>query len=81
MSQTAHTVAQPIREIDVFTDADGDLLYYKVGRQGVTRIEAITKPGLHCDIPYVQVWMGQTCEAELCQHNIIGVYFDPAVSA
>jgi len=81
MSQTAHTIKQPIREIVVFTDADGDLLYYKVARQGVTRIEAITKPGLHCDIPYVQVWRGLECEAEFCQHNIIGVYYDPAVSA
>lgn len=76
-----HTIEQPIREIDIYTDADGDLFYHSVGRMGVTRIEAFDKPGLHCDIPYVRVWKGDVCEAEFCQHNIIGVYYGPAVAA
>lgn len=67
---------QSIREIDVYT-ADGELSFYTVGRAGITRIEATTKPGLHCDIPYVRVWTGDNVAAEFCQHNIIGVYFDP----
>ena len=24
---------------------------------------------------YVRVWKGDFCEAEFCQHNIVGVYF------
>lgn len=69
-----HPVQQPISAIDIDTipDVQGG---YMVGRNDVTRIEATTKPGLHCDIPYVRVWAGETCLAEFCQHNIVGVYF------
>lgn len=70
-----HPVAQPIRAIDVYIDADHDPVFYVVGRCDVTRIEACTKSGLHADIPYVRVWKGEVCEAEFCQHNIVGVYF------
>lgn len=76
-----HPIEQPIREIDVYTDADSDVLCFSVGRRDVTRIEACTKSGMHADIPYIRVWKGDVCEAEFCQHNIIGVYFAPAVSA
>lgn len=58
--------------IKVDHEEDG---YFRVGYGGVTRIEACTKPGLHCDIPYVRVWEGEKPAAEFCQHNIIGVYF------
>ena len=74
---SAHVIEQAIREIDIYTDADSDVLCFAVGRRGVTLIEAFTKPGLHCDIPYVRVWKGDDCEAEFCQHNIVGVYFSP----
>lgn len=73
---TEHPVQQPIREIDVFIDADNDPLFYRVGRESVTRIEACTKSGMHADIPYVRVWAGDQCLAEFCQHNIVGVYFE-----
>lgn len=74
-----HPVDQPINEIDVFIDADSDPCFHKVGRNGVTRIEACTKSGLHANIPYVRVWKGDICFAEFCQHNIVGVYFgEPA---
>ena len=70
---TEHPIKQAIRAID--TDAgDG---WFAVGSDGVTRIEACTKSGLHADIPYVRVWKGDVCEAEFCQHNIVGVYFSP----
>lgn len=71
---TEHPVQQPIHsiEIDTIPDVQGS---YAVGRNGVTRIEACTKPGLHCDIPYVRVWADDNCLAEFCQHNIVGVYF------
>lgn len=71
-----HPVQQVIREVDVFLSDDG-ATFYRVGRNDVTRIEACTKSGLHADIPYVRVWKGDVCEAEFCQHNIVGVYFDP----
>lgn len=48
---------------------------YSVGFNGVTRIEACTKSGMHAYIPYVRVWKGDDAVAEFCQHNIVGVYF------
>ena len=78
MSQ--HPIEQPIREIDVFLSDEGST-FYRVGLKDVTRIEACTKPGLHCDIPYVRVWKGDVCEGEFCQHNIVGVYFAPTLRA
>lgn len=75
-----HPIQQTIRAIDIDTipDVQGG---YVVGHSGVTRIEACTKPGLNCDIPYVRVWKGDVCEAEFCQHNIVGVYFAEQVPA
>lgn len=72
-----HPVNQPIQAIDIDTipEVQGG---YVVGRNGVTRIEACIKDGLHSHIPYVRVWAGDVCLAEFCQHNIVGVYFAPA---
>lgn len=52
---------------------------YHVGYNGVTRIEAFTKSGMHANIPYVRVWKGDQPAAEFCQHNIVGVYFKAKV--
>lgn len=71
-----HPVQQAIREVDVFI-SDEAATSYRVGRNGVTRIEACVKSGLHADVPCIRVWKGDVCEAEFCQHNIVGVYFDP----
>lgn len=73
-----HPVQQPIRAITAYIGADREAIEYAVGVAEVTLIEACTKPGLHCDIPYVRVWSGFVCEAEFCQHNIIGVYYEAA---
>ncbi|OAN52838.1 hypothetical protein A7Q26_06480 [Sphingobium sp. TCM1] len=73
-----HPIQQPIRAIDIDTIPGGEGRYI-VGRNGVTRIDACQKSGLHANIPYVRVWAGDTCLAEFCQHNIVGVYFaEPA---
>jgi hypothetical protein len=48
---------------------------FRVGFDGVTRIEAFTKSGMHADIPYVRVWNGDEPIAEMCQHSLLGVYF------
>lgn len=48
---------------------------YKVGRDGVTKILAVDKPGTWGLIPYVQVWRGENLLAEFCTNNIVGVYF------
>ena len=71
-----HPIQQSIRaiEIDTIPEVQGS---YAVGRNGVTRIEACRKPGLYGDVPYVRVWKDDICEAEFCQHNIVGVYFAP----
>lgn len=69
-----HPVDQEIAwiEIDSIPEVQGS---WSVGRIGVTRIEACSKPGPYCDIPYVRVWKGDECTAEYCQHNIVGVGF------
>lgn len=72
-----HPIQQPINSIETDTEGSG----YTVGRSGVTRIEACQKSGLHAYIPYVRVWASDTCLAEFCQHNIVGVYFAPADEA
>lgn len=69
-----HPVEQPIRRIEVDT-IPGEQLAYWVGGSGVTRIEACVKSGPYSPIPYVRVWKDDVCEAEFCQHNIVGVYF------
>jgi len=69
-----HPVKQPIVAIDIDGNT-AEFAGYDVGRSGVTRIEACSKAGLHCDIPYIRVWEGDLCRAEFCQHNIVGVYF------
>jgi len=68
---------QTISEIIEYIDADNDPAGFKVGRCGITRIEETSKPGFHCDIPYIRVWAGDYLRAEFCQHNIVGVYFAP----
>jgi hypothetical protein len=74
-----HTISQSIRAIDIDVIPDVQCNYI-VGRNGVTRIEACAKPGMYCDIPFVRVWKGDVCEAEFCQHNIVGVYFAEEVA-
>ena len=74
MAEHLEGVTIDLIEIDTIPDVQGS---YRVGRSGVTRIEAFTKSGLHADIPYVRVWAGDSPLAEFCQHNIVGVYFAP----
>jgi hypothetical protein len=61
-------------EIDTIPDVQGA---YLVGRNGVTQILLVMKPGMYSDIPYVRVLKGDAIEAEFCQHNIVGTYFFP----
>lgn len=63
-------------EIDciTFRDVDGEGLS-RVGSEGVTRIEKHTKSGMHSDIAYVRVWVGDHLRAEFCQHGLTGVFF------
>lgn len=65
----------PVKQEIDYVVVDNDDTYHRVGRNGVTRIEACTKSGPHADIPYVRVWAGEVCLAEFCQHQIVGVYF------
>ena len=69
-----HPVQQKISDIVIDTIPESQASY-SVGRNGVTRIEACTKSGMHANIPYVRVWADDICLAEFCQHQIVGVYF------
>lgn len=73
-----HPVGQAIKSICVIAqnELDGGEQWI-VGQHSVTLIEACVKSGMHSHIPYVRVWAGDECLAEFCQHNIVGVYFDP----
>lgn len=75
-----HPVNQPIRAIQI-DSIPGVEAAYTVGSHNVTRIEACEKSGPYSAIPYVRVWADDQCLAELCQHNIVGVFFDPAEPA
>ena len=76
MKVSEHPIKQPIRMIQVPCDEHGNPKDYIVGRQGVTRIEATTKSGLHADVAYIRVWCGDKAAAEFCQHSLSGVYFE-----
>lgn len=71
-----HPVQQPIKAILWAPENEYRNTWYYVGREGVTRIEACTKSGLHADIPYLRVWQGDECVAEFSQHAVCGVWFD-----
>ena len=77
---TEHPVQQPIRMISVTDFGPDGYEVHQVGSNDVTRIEATEKSGMYANIPYVRVWKGDECLAEFCQHNIVGVYFAPAVA-
>jgi hypothetical protein len=47
-----------------------------VGSGGVTRIEAVSRPGLHCDIPYLAVWSDDRLIADYCRHHVLGVVYE-----
>lgn len=76
MSDFEHPIAQKIKSVTIVEWADG-CEAYAVGKNGVTLIEATTKSGQYANIPYIRVWQGDTCLMEVCQHNILGVYFFP----
>ena len=75
-----HPVKQAISAIDIDSIPDQQAGFV-VGRNGITRIEACQKSGLHANLPYVRVWRGDICVAEFCQHNIVGVYFSEESAA
>lgn len=77
-----HPIAQAIDYIVVWNGTEAMVEVgayspesYRVGYDGVTRIEACTKSGMYANIPYLRVWKGDDCFAEFCQHQIVGVYF------
>lgn len=73
-----HPVNQMIKGATVL-ETETACEHYMLGKDGVTRIEAATKSGMHANIPYIRIWKGNFCVAEFCQHNIVGVYFaEPA---
>lgn len=61
-------------ECITYCDVDGESLY-RVGHNGITRIEKWAKSGMHANIAYVRVWAGDHLRAEFCQHGLTGVYF------
>lgn len=70
-------IASEIEAVSV-VDRDDSEEYYRVGRNGVTRIEKVAKNGEFCHLPYVRIWVGDQPFAEFGQHKVIGVYYLPA---
>lgn len=62
-----HPVKQVIFATHLPSDENGNPLDYIVGKN-CSRIEACSKDGLHCSLPYIRVWNGDECVAEFCQH-------------
>lgn len=71
-----HPIQQTIRAIQIDTIPGVESEYSVGGTTGVTHIEACEKSGPYSSIPYLRVWAGETCLAEFCQHQIVGVYFE-----
>lgn len=44
-----------------------------VGIDGVTSIKRVPREGMHCNIPYLEVWRGDVLAEEWCQHAIKAV--------
>lgn len=67
-----------IRNIRVYGPVGefGESEEYGVGENGVTEIRQSIKPGMHSDIPYLEIWKGDKLLAVFCQHNVAGVYYD-----
>jgi hypothetical protein len=74
-------VQQDVQAI-TFPAPYGQIGEYEINLDGVTHIEQVNRPGLHCDIPYLRVWKDDVCLAELSQHGVIHVRFvDPTPPA
>ena len=70
-------VAQDIERI-IVCDNERECEAYRVGHQGVSRIEKTERPGEYCMIPYVRVWRGNEAVAEFGQHKLVGLYYFPS---
>ena len=68
-----HPVKQRIQSV---TLAQGEGAF-TVGAGNVTLIEPTVKSGPYSHIPYIRVWAGEDCVAEICQHNLHSVFFFP----
>lgn len=68
-----HPIDQEIISINLLNGVGA----YTVGEKGVSRIEAAIKSGPYSHLPYIRVWAGDNCVAEICQHNLAGVFFFP----
>lgn len=67
-----HPVDQRIRAI--YQVSTGQ--QWCVGSRGVTRIEACMKAGEQSYVPYIRVWAGEKCLAEICQHRLDELLFE-----
>jgi len=63
--------AQTIRQLRITATES-----HVVGSGGVVRIEAVSRPGLHCDIPYIAVWSDTGLIADYCRHHVLGVVYE-----
>ena len=71
---TEHPVKQKIVAVRL-PQKEGWISEYEVGKRSVTHMEACEKSGPYTYIPYIRIWSGDTCLAEVCQHGTIAVYF------
>ncbi len=79
-----HPIRQPIKAIvvrwhDYQLDVQG--VMWRVGANGITRIEATMKNGEYAHIPYLRVWRDDAAVAEYCQHAVMEVLFEETPDA
>lgn len=63
-----------------WNENDGGLCY-RIGFDGVTKIEIAKRHGPMDWLPYVVVWRGSDLYAEIAQHQCLTVEFEPAGAA
>lgn len=64
------TIIEP-KEAQSLHWSNGDMCV--VGQLGVTRIVRVPRNGMHCHIPYFEVWKGDVLVSEHGQHHIESV--------
>ena len=75
MDDLEHPVTGQEISVIYWAAPEGVCPYFRVGTDGVTRIEKTKKSGMHADIAYVRVWAGDQVISEFCQHQLSAVFF------
>lgn len=73
---TIAEMMQDRRPIRLVNDDIGGQNLFGVGMNGVTRIECYGEPALHCAIPFLAIYKGDTIIARVGVNSRMTIYYD-----